>query len=109
MSSALLPQNEPLKARHDRAAISQRSGPLTRPGGEPNPAFVLVMLICYTVIFWASWVVLLGPLTFSTFYGALGAFLLLLRVGWPLCNRMMAGVISRPSTATVSSGQFIGR
>ena len=88
MSSALLPQNEPLKARYDRAEISQRSRPIARLGNEPNPAFVLVMLISYTVIFWASWVVLLGPPSFSTFYGALGAFLLLLRVGWPLLDRM---------------------
>lgn len=56
---------------------------------DRNAVFLIAVFTTYNLLFWPGWVLVFGQPTGAIFYAAFGAFLFLLRVGWPILDRLL--------------------
>jgi hypothetical protein len=62
---------------------------LSRAIRERDAIFVFAALAIYSFLFWAGCFAMFGAPTSDLFYGELGSFLLILRIGWPVLDRWL--------------------
>lgn len=76
---------------NQRARVDARLFLAERAIRERSPVFLLAALVTYNLLFWIGWYGLFGPLTLRNGFGAFAAFLILLRLGWPILDQLLPG------------------